>query len=659
MYVVLLIITMLAAGLRFYHIDRLPPGLHYDEAFNNLLALRLPQWKPFPPFFFDVEFGRCVMHPYLIALLFQATGPILLGGRLVSALAGALTVPLLFFAVREIFRRDIGEQKAMSLGIASALSLTVLYWHVHLSRIGMELVLSPLFIVLACGATWRALRRRRFWDAAIAGILLGLLLYTYPIAIFAPVLLGLFFGYRAVFEHGFLKANWRTLTIITCVALLTLAPLIHFFVAHPHWLTVRSSQIASDNPLQGIGKVVKGFFIQGAGDTNHRQNLPGRPVLDHIQAVLFILGLGACVVRRRSSHLFLLCWLAMMLLPSVLTEHPPHSRRMSGAAPAVAALIGLGAMTIYESGISLTRHWFPRARRAVSIGLVLLLILAFTSIGAHTAHDYFLVWGQSEGLFIAFDVGLRQIGEYITTLSPEEPVYISPIYRSYPTLAFLLNDKPDRIQSYNGRRCLVYPAATDVTTTHIIILLDDQESLPALKAAFPEGQVVQKWYMGDTLYAAAYRTPAGSSAQIGLTHELETNFGGKIRLLGYDEPADTFVPGDTIPLRLYWQAKSDMAERYKVFVHLWGASDSSEGKSIWGQEDVRPCDNSYDTSWWAEGEIVADGHRIPIDPETPPGEYQILVGFYLENGPRLPVLDAAGQSIDDHVAVTTVHIAAP
>lgn len=170
--VALLLATALAVGLRFYRIDQIPPGLHYDEAFNNLLALRLPQWEPFPPFFFDVEFGRSVLHPYLIAMLFQITGPIVLGGRLVSAAAGTLTVPLLFFAVWEMFREDVGKRQAAAVALTSALSLAVLYWHVHLSRVGMEYIMAPALAVPAFGATWRARvaggwetqsRRASFW----------------------------------------------------------------------------------------------------------------------------------------------------------------------------------------------------------------------------------------------------------------------------------------------------------------------------------------------------------------------------------------------------------------------------------------------------------------------------------------------------------------
>ncbi len=32
----MLLVVAVAGGLRFYNINRLPPGLHYDEAFNNL-----------------------------------------------------------------------------------------------------------------------------------------------------------------------------------------------------------------------------------------------------------------------------------------------------------------------------------------------------------------------------------------------------------------------------------------------------------------------------------------------------------------------------------------------------------------------------------------------------------------------------------------------
>lgn len=653
----MLFVTAVAMGFRFYHIDRLPPGLHYDEAFNSLLALRLPDWDPFPVFFFEVEFGRSVLHPHLIALLFKVTGPIVLGGRLVSALAGAFTVLLLFFTIGEIFREDIGKRRAMGLGIASALALAILYWHVHLSRIGMESVMVPALAVPAFGAIWRALRHQRFWNAAIAGIILGLTMYAYPTALFIPLFLSLFFGGRAILERGFLRANWRMLVIVMSVALLVVAPLIHFFSTHPRWLTMRSSQVLRDDLLGGIIIVARGLFIEG--DQNPRQNLPGRPILDPIQAVLFLLGVGACIVRHRPSYLFLLCWVVMTLLPSALTGNSPHPWRMSGAAPAIATLVGLGALVSYGLVTAAATRWFPAAKRIATLGIALLLVLAFTLSGIRTARDYFVVWGQSDDLFVAFDVGFRWIGEYVKALPQKERVYISPPDRFWKTLEFLFDGDPFRTHNYNGRRCVVYPAITETPTTHVIIVLDDPNSLPALQAAFPGGKVVEELYMREKLYAVVYRTPAGRVAQVRPTHTLEVNFDGKIHLLGYDMPVDTYAPGDTISLRFYWHSQTSMEEWYKVFVHLWGTPNPSEVERIWGQEDIHPCDNSYFTSWWAVGDIVADEYRIPISSETPLGEYQILVGFYRDDGPRLPVLNVAGDSVGDHVVVTTVRVVAP
>ena len=223
------------------------------------------------------------------------------------------------------------------------------------------------------------------------------------------------------------------------------------------------------------------------GHLNAMKNLPARPVLDLVQIALLVLGLGRCVARHRPPHLFLLCWLGGMLLPSALTDYPPHFGRMVGGAPAVAALVGLGAVTFHDLSVAIATRWLPRARWIASTGAVLLLILAFALIGVRTAQDYFLVWGQSDDLFIAFDVGLRQMGEYMAALPREERVYTSPVYRAYPTLAFLLDDEAERIQSYIGRRCVVYPSVTETATTHVIIALEDPNSLPTLQAAFPEG----------------------------------------------------------------------------------------------------------------------------------------------------------------------------
>ena len=658
--IALLAILLLAAGLRFYHIDQLPPGLHYDEAFNDLHALRMLRSGEFPVFIAD-EFGALPMHHWLIALLFRLTGPTPLGGRLVSAGAGTVTVGLLFFAVRELFHEALGERRATAAGLLAALALAILYWHVHYSRIGMEPIMTPTLAVGAFAFTWRALRRCSPWDALAAGALLGGTIYTYPAAYFVPLLMAFFFGLWALVGRGFLRAHWRELLVIAGVAMLVVVPLGIFAATHPEVFFHRSEQIVlrtMGERWREVRNLLAGFFVRG--DINPRQNLPNRPMLDPLQGVLFFAGLGACLLRRRPAHLFLLAWLVVMFLPSALTEYAPHFGRALGAAPALAALIGLGGLELYERIVALARRWLPRARRALSAATVLLLAAAFAFSETRTAHDYFIVWANSPDLFIAFDVGLRWAGEAIAALPEEERVYLSPIYRDYPTLRFLLNDDAERIHSYDGRRCFVYPAETEAVTDYFITVMrhEDQRSLPRLQAAFPDGRVVEELPIGnsDIPYLVVYRVPAGSVAQIGPSWPLGINFDQRVRLLGYDLPQESFAAGETVPLRLYWQAQQPLDQGYKVFLHLYGTPSPLEGGQIWGQQDVLPCNGSYPFPWWLPGDVVVDEIGIPIRPDAPPGAYQIAAGLYLDEGPRLPVVDEGGAVVGDYVVVATIQV---
>ena len=164
----LLCITALAAAVRLYQIDRLPPGLSLDEALNNLLALRTRTLLP-PPVFYPTRFGQEPAHMILIAFLYRLAGhPFAEGGRLASALAGIFAVFMLFFTAREIFRQDDGDD-AVGIGLLSAGVLAILYWHVHYSRLGMEPPMVPALSVPAFYLFWRALNRQRwpcsFWLA--------------------------------------------------------------------------------------------------------------------------------------------------------------------------------------------------------------------------------------------------------------------------------------------------------------------------------------------------------------------------------------------------------------------------------------------------------------------------------------------------------------
>jgi len=70
----LILITALAALLRFWQLKTIPPGFHYDEAFEALEAWRVLTQPGYHPIFFPGNFGLEPLFIYLTALAFRLFG---------------------------------------------------------------------------------------------------------------------------------------------------------------------------------------------------------------------------------------------------------------------------------------------------------------------------------------------------------------------------------------------------------------------------------------------------------------------------------------------------------------------------------------------------------------------------------------------------------
>jgi hypothetical protein len=103
---------------------------------------------------------------------------------------------------------------------------------------------------------------------------------------------------------------------------------------------------------------------------------------------------------------------------------------------------------------------------------------------------------------------------------------------------------------------------------------------------------------------------------------LEATFGSAsypiIALRGYQLEREV----DTLRLTLYWEALADMRFEYTRFVHL---IDPTGG--IVYQIDSAPAGNSYPSSQWVSGEVVADAITFDLA-NLPSGEYRLATGFY-------------------------------
>lgn len=300
-YWLLILALLVAAFLRVWQIDVLPPGLHYDEAADTIIAQQIARGES-APIFVTAYTGKEVLFFYWAAAWMKLIGPTVFAMRLAAAWTGVLTVAATYRAVRELFASPLSptSQKARGLlgmgeggeGVAllTALFIATSFWHVLMSRLGFRSISEPLIQALALAALFRGLRLNRWRWFIIAGVFVGLNLYTYLAARLFPVAIAAIFLYLIVFDRGRRRLRLMQFAGVGLIALSVFAPLGLYFLKNPDAFITRIQQVAPraeqaqlllDNLLRSLGM----FFL--SGDPYIRFNLPYRPLFSLVWGVFF------------------------------------------------------------------------------------------------------------------------------------------------------------------------------------------------------------------------------------------------------------------------------------------------------------------------------------------------------------------------------------
>ncbi len=134
--------------------------------------------------------------------------------------------------------------------------------------------------------------------------------------------------------------------------------------------------------------------------------------------------------------------------------------------------------------------------------------------------------------------------------------------------------------------------------------------------------------------------------------EQGANLGNAVELVAAQLGGSSAVPGDILPLALYWRALARMDTSYTVFVQV-----IDEGGTKAGQVDRPPCDGGCPTPTWRPGDLVGERYDLALDAGAPGGRYQLIAGMYdLATGERLPLVDAQGNASSDYVLLGSVEV---
>ncbi len=332
----LLAMSLLVAAAYFVDVPKDPVGFFVDEASIAYNAYTISSrgvdeyGHAFPLYFRAFGEYKSPVYIYALAAIFKFTGPSIFVARMFSAVLGLATALLLvLLALRITGRRLTGLIVFIAAGLTP--------WLFEVSRLVFEVALLPtllvLFLLLLHAASKRA--EWRWPIPAGLGLLLGLMVYTYPGGrlLAALLALGLFLFLT--------RRRWRALILTFVIFGLTLLPLAVFTLRNPEALGERFKYVTYVKPGDTRTQIVMRFvknYIQNfsprswllKGDPEPRHHLPGMGSLPVGTTILALLGFIVIVLRHRREAWwrFVLYGLAVSPVPASLTLDHFHTLRL-------------------------------------------------------------------------------------------------------------------------------------------------------------------------------------------------------------------------------------------------------------------------------------------------------------------------------------------
>lgn len=213
---------------------------------------------------------------------------------------------------------------------------------------------------------------------------------------------------------------------------------------------------------------------------------------------------------------------------------------------------------------------------------------------------------------------------------------------TFPTSAWRPGDAfCDRI------RVRVEESAPAPAVYDIEVGLYDGEREERLEARGEGGQVVAPVLVGRSKVWAA--EPLATQAQCPKTQDrgswrvTDYLLGDAIALSGYHVQPTRVQAGQALTLTLCWRAEDRPETDYVAFVHLVDRTGN-----LVAQADGPPQGGLYPTSWWEDGDEVADVRRMALPADAGAGRLDLVVGLYRwETMERLPIRAADGTPMPD------------
>lgn len=443
----ILILTLLAFGLRLWNLDTVPPGWRDDELINSLVISQKVLDGDLSIYYADAS-GHEALYHLLNAVMLAFFGPGIHGIRWLSVILGTLSVPLTYLVANRLFGRIVS--------LLAAAALTLSFWSLMYSRIGIRHISLPLFMLAAfyfflVGFEFsvrnrnpeanKSLAFKRIFIAA--GVLMGLGFYTYFASRGTPIILLLFCGYLWLFQRGLIRRHWQGLMLTFGLALVLGVPLIITLSSQPdsearvQELAVPLLEARAGNfrPL-GENIVRTLSMVHGYGDDEWLYNIPYRPLFGPLLAILFWIGVGYSAwymvkpllrlfhnaldgrvmpdilsetAQMEAASAFLLIWWLVGISPAFVSVPAASLGHTIVAQSAVYILVALPILPLVNL-LERTRFKNPTSRVFIAAGFSIILLIG---IAWRDLPDYFVEWPSRGMARFLYRGDIKDLADYL------------------------------------------------------------------------------------------------------------------------------------------------------------------------------------------------------------------------------------------------------
>jgi hypothetical protein len=123
-----------------------------------------------------------------------------------------------------------------------------------------------------------------------------------------------------------------------------------------------------------------------------------------------------------------------------------------------------------------------------------------------------------------------------------------------------------------------------------------------------------------------------------MPHNAPADFDGRLSLVGYRLESSNVARGDALDLTTYWQVTGQVEPPIAFFAHVTDAQENIIGQYDGWATAVRGLEI---------GDVILQHVRVPVQPDTKPGDYQLQLGVYSpDTMARWPLRVSSGAKAD-------------